>query len=160
MKKTRLCVLAATLTICGLTMVSCSTKSTEVRGVCGTLEGHATDMPMPDLSEIQSGQWQTAIVMHGTGVHVEKLYHIGFKEGRAYVEDTIDPYDVQKVFCQRLGYTIEGEQITLYLDCEPVATVTNTVTDMGDLTMMPSGLVSKFNTTLAAKSHKSALHLE
>lgn len=131
MKKTRLWVFAAILTICGLTMVSCSTKSTEVRGVCGTLDGATTDMPMPDLSEIQGKQWLTAIVMHGTGVHVEQLYQIGFNEDSAYVAETIDPYDVQQAFCQRLGYTIEGEEITLYLDSEPVATVTNTVTDMG-----------------------------
>ena len=130
MTKTRLWVFAATL-ICGLTMLSCSTTSTEVRGVCGTLDGPTTDMPMPDLSEIQGDQWLTAIVMHGTGVHVEQLYQIGFNEDSAYVAETIDPYDVQQAFCQRLGYTIEGEQITLYLDCEPVATVTNTVTDMG-----------------------------
>ena len=33
MNKTKLWAIAATLTICGMTMVSCSTKSTEVRDV-------------------------------------------------------------------------------------------------------------------------------
>ena len=130
MKKNRLWVLAAIL-ICGMTLMSCSTKHTEIRGVCGTLDGPTTDMAMPDSSEVQSGQWQTAIVMHGTGVHVEQLNQIRFNEDSAYVAETIDPYDVQQAFCQRLGYTIEGEHITLYLDQAPVATVTNTVTDMG-----------------------------
>lgn len=123
-------MLAATL-ICGMTMLSCSTKSTEVRDIRGTLDGPTTGMPMPDLSEVQGGQWLTAIVMRGTGVNVEQLYQIGFRDDSAYVAETIDPYDVQQAFCQRLGYTIEREQITLYLDREPVATVTNTVTDMG-----------------------------
>ena len=130
MKINFLRMLAATR-ICGMTMLSCSTKSTEVRNIRGTLDGPTTDMPMPDLSEVQGGQWLTAIVMRGTGVNVEQLYQIGFRDDSAYVAGTIDPYDVQQAFCQRSGYTIEGEQITLYLDREPVATVTNTVTDMG-----------------------------
>jgi len=130
MKINFLRMLAATL-ICGMMMLSCSTKSTEVRNIRGTLDGPTTDMPMPDLSEVQGGQWLTAIVMRGTGVNVEQLYQIGFRDDSAYVAEAIDPYDVQQAFCQRLGYTIEGEQITLYLDREPVATVTNTVTDMG-----------------------------
>lgn len=130
MNKAKRWAFAASL-MCGLVMMSCSKKSTEIRTVCGTLDGPATDVPMPDLSEVTGGGWQTGVVMHGTGVHVEKLYQIGLEEDSAYVSETIDPYDVQQAFCQRLGYTIEGERISLYLDREPVATVTNTVTDMG-----------------------------
>ena len=113
-----------------LLLNSCKEK-VEVRPVCGTLEAPTTEMPVPDLSDMQGGCWLTANVMHGTGVHVEQLYQIELNEDSACVAATIDPYDVQQIFCQRLGYTIDGEQITLYLDQEPVATVTNTVTDMG-----------------------------
>ena len=56
---------------------------------------------------------------------------VGYKGDSAYVAASVDPYDVQQAFCQRLGYTIDGEQITLYLDDAPITTVTNTVTDMG-----------------------------
>ena len=122
--------LLSLLSLC-LLMLSCSTKSTEVRGVCGTLDGPTTGMSLPDLSEIQGDQWLTADVMHGTGVHVEQLYQIAYHKDSIYVTESIDPYDVQQAFCQRLGYTIEGEQITLYLDREPLTIVTNTVTDMG-----------------------------
>ena len=76
--------------------------------------------------------WLTSCVNWGTGVRVERLYRIRFHEdGKAYIAGTIDPYDIQQTFCKQLGYTTEGEQITLYLDHEPVDTITNTISDMG-----------------------------
>ena len=76
--------------------------------------------------------WLTASVVWGTGVHVERLYRIRFQDdGTAYIAASIDPYEIQQTFCERLGYTTEGEQITLYIDQQPADTITNTVTDMG-----------------------------
>ena len=112
-------------------VLSCTGKSTEVKEVRGTLEEPVTGVAMPDLSGLKGDQWTTAVVMHGTGVHVEQLCQVGYKGDSAYVAASVDPYDVQQAFCQRLGYTIDGEQITLYLDDAPITTVTNTVTDMG-----------------------------
>jgi hypothetical protein len=111
--------------------MSCTGKSTEVKEVRGTLEESVTGIPSPDLSGLKGDQWTTAVVMHGTGVHVEQLCQVGYKGDSAYVAASVDPYDVQQAFCQRLGYTIDGEQITLYLDDAPITTVTNTVKDMG-----------------------------
>ena len=51
--------------------------------------------------------------------------------GTAFIAASIDPYEIQQTFCERLGYTTEGEQITLYIDQQPADTITNTVTDMG-----------------------------
>ena len=76
--------------------------------------------------------WLTCCVMWGTGVNVHRLYQIRFDENdKAYIAHTIDPYDLQQQLCQRLGYSIDGEQITLYDNDRLIATVTNTVTDMG-----------------------------
>ena len=103
----------------------------KVRTICGTLDEPTTGMPELDLSEWQGDPWITASVMRGTGVNVEQLYQIKLNNDCAYVATTVDPYEVQQIFCQRLGYTIDGEEITLYLDQEPVYTAMNTVTDMG-----------------------------
>ena len=75
--------------------------------------------------------WLTASAMEGTGVQVERLYQIRFKQDTAVVVATIDPYDIQQAFCQRLGYTTKDEQVNLYIDGKSATTVTNTITDMG-----------------------------
>lgn len=131
--KIKLFALVALLCLAVLCLfaMSCTGKSTEVKEVRGTLEEPVTGIPLPDLSGLRGDQWTTAVVMHGTGVHVEQLCQVGYNGDSTYVEATVDPYDVQQAFCQRLGYTIDGEQITLYLDDAPITTVTNTVTDMG-----------------------------
>ena len=124
-------VLPLCVVVLCLLVMSCTGNSTEVKEVRGTLDGPVTGVAMPDLSGLKGDQWTTAVVMHGTGVHVEQLCQVGYKGDCAYVAASVDPYDVQQAFCQRLGYTIDGEQITLYLDDAPITTVTNTVTDMG-----------------------------
>ena len=124
-------VLPLCVVVLCLLVMSCTGKSTEVKEVRGTFEEPVTGIPSPDLSGLKGDQWTTAVVMHGTGVHVEQLCQVGYKGDSAYVAASVDPYDVQQAFCQRLGYTIDGEQITLYLDDAPITTVTNTVTDMG-----------------------------
>lgn len=76
--------------------------------------------------------WLTSSAMEGTGVRVEWLHQIHFGENKiAYVKTQVNPYDVQQTLLQRLGYTIEGETITLYDGAKLLATVINTVEDMG-----------------------------
>ena len=76
--------------------------------------------------------WLTSSAMEGTGVRVEWLYQLRFGENElAYVKTVVNPYDVQQALLQRLGYAIEGETITLYDGDKQLATVTNTVEDMG-----------------------------
>jgi len=76
--------------------------------------------------------WLTSSAMEGTGVHVEWLHQIRFGENElAYVKTEVNPYGVQQELLQRLSYAIEGETITLYDGNKLLATVTNTVKDMG-----------------------------
>ena len=48
-----------------------------------------------------------------------------------YVKTEVNPYGVQQELLNRMHYTIEGETITLYDGDKQLATVTNTVADMG-----------------------------
>ena len=76
--------------------------------------------------------WLTTCAMWGTGVQVECLRLIRFHENdSAYIAATVNPYDVQQALCQRLGYHIDGQQLTLYDGRREIATNTNTITDMG-----------------------------
>lgn len=77
--------------------------------------------------------WLTGVSMEGTGVHVERLCQVKFREdGPAYIAATIDPYEMQQKLSDELKYSVKKDKITLYCgDKEPV-TVTNTVKDMGD----------------------------
>lgn len=70
--------------------------------------------------------------IEGTGTQVERPYRLRFDaEGNAEVACTINPYDVQQALAQRLGYTVDGDLVTLYADGERLDTATNTVDDMG-----------------------------
>ena len=76
--------------------------------------------------------WLTSSAMEGTGVRVEWLYQICFGENElAFVKTEVNPYGVQQELLQRLSYTIEGETITLYDGDQFLATITNTIKDMG-----------------------------
>ena len=83
--------------------------------------------------------WFANCAMWGTGVQVERLYLMRFdKNNKAHIVCTIDPYDIQQQVCQRLGYSIEGEQVTLYDSGREIANVNfnwndnaNIVSDMG-----------------------------
>ena len=76
--------------------------------------------------------WFANSAMWGTGVQVERLYLMRFdKNNKAHIVYTIDPYDIQQQVCQRLGYSIEGEQVTLYDSGREIAQAKNTITDMG-----------------------------
>ena len=88
--------------------------------------------PMARYVETESVLWLSCSAMEGTGVTVERLYQIRFDEGdKAYIAQSIDPYDLQQQLCQRLGFRIEGEQVTLYDGGREIAQATNTMTDMG-----------------------------
>ena len=71
--------------------------------------------------------------MEGTGVHVEWLYQIRFQEnGKAYIKTVVNPYNMQQELLKRMGYTIDGESVTLYDQDNVLKTVTNTISDMGE----------------------------
>jgi hypothetical protein len=76
--------------------------------------------------------WLTSSAMEGTGVRVEWLHQIRFGDNDlAFVKTEVNPYGVQQELLQRLSYTIDGETISLYDGEKLLATVTNTVKDMG-----------------------------
>ncbi len=91
-----------------------------------------TRQPMAKYDASTGDLWLTSCAMEGTGVSVDRLYQIRFdNEGKAFIAAVINPYEVQQAFCQHLGYTTEGENISIYFDKELIDTVKNTVTDMG-----------------------------
>ena len=70
--------------------------------------------------------------MAGTGINVERLYLLRFDEdGTAHIQTTIDPYDMQQAFRQRLFFSIDGQDISFYEKERLLCAVTDTVTDMG-----------------------------
>jgi hypothetical protein len=89
------------LALCVMLMASCA-KRVDVKPVCGTME-------KPLVAD--------SLMNDSTRLLVDSI--------------AIDLYDVQQAMLPRLGYTTEGEDITLYVDGEAVATVTNTIADMG-----------------------------
>ena len=155
MNKTRL---VAGLFILAISALACCNSSRKglnhvkeiIHPVSGTLDGPLEDISLPDnvlealekdtLPREPSSRYDESThtlslaccVMGGTGVHVEKLYqlHIG-DDNSAAMEFKVEPFDVQKVLCGRLGYAIDGEDITFYDGIRKIATVTNTVTGMG-----------------------------
>ena len=76
--------------------------------------------------------WLTSPAMEGTGVRVEWLHQIRFGDNDlAYVKTNVNPYGVQQALLQRLGYRINGQTISLYDGDKLLASVTNSVKDMG-----------------------------
>ena len=70
--------------------------------------------------------------MEGSGVRVEWLYQIRFGDNDlAYVAAVLNPFDVQQALCQRLGFNINGQNITFFDGNRQLGTATNTMTDMG-----------------------------
>ncbi|MBR6319449.1 MAG: hypothetical protein IKR50_03300 [Prevotella sp.] len=102
----------------------------------------ATQTTFPNIRNVRQPQakydreadvlWLTSSAMEGTGVQVEWLCQIAFDANdSAYMAHVVDPYDVQQQLRQRLGYRIDGQQLTLFDGQRPLATTTNTVADMG-----------------------------
>lgn len=109
-------------------------------GVLVVKEGVAT--PLPDIRhgrqpsarfDASTGNlWIIGGDIEGTGTQVERPYRLRFDaEGKAEVACTINPYDIQQALAQRLGFTVEGDLVTLYADGERLDTATNTIDDMG-----------------------------
>ena len=91
-----------------------------------------TRQPQAKYNAKTGDLWLTSCAMSGTGVNVEKLYQIRFQEdGKAYIKNEINPYAVQQELLQRIGYTIDGEHVTIYDRDKTLTTITNTITDMG-----------------------------
>lgn len=91
-----------------------------------------TRSPMAAYDKQRAILWLSCSAIEGTGIHVDWLHQIRFNDGdEAYIAHTLNPYDLQQQLCQRLGYTIDGQDITLWDDTNKIVTVTNTVTNMG-----------------------------
>lgn len=114
--------------------------STEGYGISVTKGAVSTTFPdIRNTREPQAGYdaatgnlWLTSSAVEGTGVRVEWLHQIRFGDNdSAYVKTTVNPYSVQQALLLRLGYSIKGETISLYDGDKLLATVTNSVRDMG-----------------------------
>lgn len=119
-------------------LMHCSqTLSSENYGVLVSRANGQTITALPDIrhgnmpTAIYDAEtdalWLTGADMEGTGVRVEHLYQLRFVDGgKATVVRSIDPYDMQQLFCQQLNYQVEGNWITLYVNDKPLTTVTST----------------------------------
>ena len=129
-----------------LTMAGCKNCIVGTHQMAGTMEEplpscvipdsildiRLTRQPMAKYNAKTGDVWLTTSAMEGTGVHVDWLHQIRFGEdNKAFVKAEVNPYDVQQELLKRLCYTIDSETITLYDGEQQLATVTNTVTDMG-----------------------------
>ena len=114
--------------------------SSEGMGIMIEKDGKATAFPdirhgsYPNAN--YDGATQTlklsAVVMEGTGVHVEQFYRFRFDEaGTASIVETINPYYVLQVLKERLFYSIDGHDISFYDRDSLICCVTDTVSDMG-----------------------------
>ena len=91
-----------------------------------------TRQPQAKYNAKTGDLWLTSCAMSGTGVNVEKLYQIRFQEdGKAYIKTELNPYTVQQELLKRIGYTVDGENVTIYDGDKVLKTITNTITDMG-----------------------------
>lgn len=83
--------------------------------------------PLARYDKKRNSLWLTGGVMEGTGVFVEKLYHIKFNEdGKAYLAGDIDPYIMQEELCKKFSYSIKNDKITFYAgESKPERHLTN-----------------------------------
>lgn len=92
------------------------------------------NMPKAYFDKTNGNLWFSGAVSEGTGILVERPYLMRFdEEGKAQVVASIDPYEMQQALIDRLTYSVDGQDITLYINKKPVTTVKSTVQDMGDL---------------------------
>ena len=111
---------ANSISVCGIGEVD--TTSTEGYGIMVTkgatsttfLNIRNTRQPMACYDAQTGNLWLTSSAMEGSGVRVEWLYQIRFYDNdSAYVAAVVNPYDVQQALCQRLGYALDGDSVTL-----------------------------------------------
>lgn len=90
--------------------------------------------PRAYYNESDGSVWVIGAASEGTGVLIEKPYLICFgDDDKAAIAATIDPYDLQQKLCERVSYSVEGKQVSLYADNRQLTTVVCSVTDMGDI---------------------------
>ena len=120
--------------------------STEGYGINVTKGAMSTTFPnIRNTRQPQAGYnakagdlWLTSSAMEGSGVRVEWLHQIRFGDNDlAYVKTEVNPYGVQQGLLQRLSYSIKGETISLYDGDKLLATVTNSLKEMGDFDEQP-----------------------
>ena len=122
-------------------MIRCSEEqSCDGFGMVVVQKGYATafpgirhgNNPRARYDTITGNLWLACGVIEGTGVLDERLYLMRFRENSsAFIVTSIDPYDMQQALCKELMYAVDGENITLYNGDQELATVTNTIKDMG-----------------------------
>jgi hypothetical protein len=99
---------------------------------------HNTRQPQAGYNAATGDLWLTSSAMEGSGVRVEWLHLIRFGDNDlAYVKTEVNPYGVQQELLQRLSYSIKGETISLYDGDKLLATVTNSLKEMGDFDEQP-----------------------
>ena len=105
--------------------------STEGYGINVTKGAMSTTFP--NIRNTRQPQASYQYFMEGSGVRVEWLHQIRFGDNDlAYVKTEVNPYGVQQGLLQRLSYSIKGETISLYDGDKLLATVTNSLKEMGD----------------------------
>jgi hypothetical protein len=89
-------------------------------------------MPRARYDTTLGDLWILGSDMEGTGVNVERPYLLRFgDDGHASIVASVDPYDMQEAWREVLTYSIDGQDITFYVDGKPLTTVTNHIEDMG-----------------------------
>lgn len=120
--------------------------STEGYGINVTKGAMSTTFPnIRNTRQPQAGYnakagdlWLTSSAMEGSGVRVEWLHQIRFGDNDlAYVKTEVNPYGVQQELLHHLSYSIKGETISLYDGDKLLATVTNSLKEMGDFDEQP-----------------------
>jgi len=92
---------------------------------------HGND-PRAEIEGQTDNLWLKCGAIEGTGVQVERLYLMRFHDDNtAYIFANIDPYEIQQALLERIGYSIKEDSIAFYDGGTKVATIGNTITDMG-----------------------------
>lgn len=92
------------------------------------------NMPRARFDAAAGDLWIVGSDAEGTGMLLERPYRLRFgDDGYAEVVAEVNPYDIQQAFCEKLTYSVSGQDITFYSDGQPLVTVTNHIEDMGDM---------------------------
>lgn len=92
------------------------------------------NMPRARYDAATGDLWIVGSDMEGTGVLVERPYLLRFgDDGHADIVAEVNPYDIQQAFCEKITYSIDGQDITFYSEGKPLVTVTNHIEDMGEI---------------------------
>lgn len=90
------------------------------------------NQPKAYYDESSGKLWFSGAAIEGTGTLVERPYLITFdQQGKAVIEASIDPYEMQQALIERISYSIDGQEITLFANKKELTTATSTTKDMG-----------------------------